>query len=152
VSQRDDACCACFATEWARWRRIIPQAEWQALDRGLRQRMTALNLFLHDIYHEQRILREGLIPPDLVLGCAGLFNTDRPPDAILASHAWAEVFLASRGWLGLDPTHNCTTGSNYVRVAIGRDYADATPVRGVYMGGAHETLEAQVRMRTLLDE
>jgi len=76
-----------------------------------------------------------------------LHDTAQPPDAIVASHAWAEVFLADRGWLGLDPTHNRTTGSDYVRLAIGRDYADATPVRGVYTGGAHETLEVQVRMR-----
>jgi transglutaminase-like putative cysteine protease len=75
-----------------------------------------------------------------------LNDIDRPPDAIVASHAWAEVFLEGRGWLGLDPTHNRTTGANYVRVAIGRDYADATPVRGVYQGDARETLEVQVRI------
>ncbi len=75
-----------------------------------------------------------------------LHDSDRPPDAIVASHAWAEVFLEGRGWLGLDPTHNRTTGANYVRVAIGRDYADATPVRGVYQGDAREKLEVQVRM------
>jgi len=71
----------------------------------------------------------------------------QPPDAILASHAWAEVFLAGRGWLGLDPTHNCTTGPNYVRVAIGRDYADAAPMRGIYQGSAREQLAVRVRMR-----
>jgi len=71
----------------------------------------------------------------------------QPPDAILASHAWAEVFLAGRGWLGLDPTHNRTTGSDYVRVAIGRDYADAAPMRGIYQGSAHEQLAVRVRMR-----
>src|SRR5262245_3892194 len=51
--------------------RIIPQAEWQLLDLGLQQRLTALNLFLHDIYHQQRILREGVVPADLVLGSQG---------------------------------------------------------------------------------
>src|SRR6266508_2210440 len=51
--------------------RIIPQAEWQLLDRGLHQRVKALNLFLHDVYHDQRILREGLIPVELVLGSQG---------------------------------------------------------------------------------
>lgn len=78
-----------------------------------------------------------------------LHDPARSPDAIVASHAWAEVFLEGRGWLGLDPTHNRTTGPNYVRVAIGRDYADATPVRGVYTGSARETLEVQVRIRAL---
>lgn len=71
----------------------------------------------------------------------------QPPDAIVASHAWAEVFLAGRGWLGLDPTHNCITDANYVRVAIGRDYADAAPMRGVYKGGAKEKLAVRVRLR-----
>jgi uncharacterized circularly permuted ATP-grasp superfamily protein len=46
--------------------RIIPHTEWEQLERGLTQRVTALNLFLHDVYHEQRILREKLIPADLV--------------------------------------------------------------------------------------
>ena len=47
--------------------RIIPASEWQVLQQGLRQRIKALNLFLRDIYHGQKILREGLIPPDRVL-------------------------------------------------------------------------------------
>jgi uncharacterized circularly permuted ATP-grasp superfamily protein len=47
--------------------RIIPAKEWQILERGLRQRIKALNNFLHDIYHGQEILREGLIPPNRVL-------------------------------------------------------------------------------------
>ena len=70
----------------------------------------------------------------------------QPPDATLASHAWAELFLESRGWLGLDPTHNCPTGPRYVRVAIGRDYADAAPMRGIYQGTASEKLAVRVRM------
>jgi transglutaminase-like putative cysteine protease len=76
-----------------------------------------------------------------------LYDARLRPGAIVASHAWAEVFLEEHGWLGLDPTHNCTVGSDYVRVAIGRDYADATPARGVFQGGAHETLEVRVRVR-----
>ena len=47
--------------------RIIPRAEWQELARGLRQRITALNRFLHDIYHEQEILKAGVIPAEQVL-------------------------------------------------------------------------------------
>ncbi len=46
--------------------RLIPAAEWDCLERGLAQRITALNLFLHDIYHDQRIIREKRIPADLV--------------------------------------------------------------------------------------
>jgi uncharacterized circularly permuted ATP-grasp superfamily protein len=47
--------------------RIISSAEWERLEAGLVQRITALNLFLHDIYHEQRILKDGVIPPYYVL-------------------------------------------------------------------------------------
>lgn len=43
--------------------RIIPRSEWQRIEAGLIQRVTALNLFLHDIYHDQRIVKEGVIPP-----------------------------------------------------------------------------------------
>ena len=48
--------------------RIIPEAEWAPIEQGLRQRILALNLFLEDIYHSQRILKEGRIPADLVFG------------------------------------------------------------------------------------
>lgn len=48
--------------------RIIPAKEWDQIERGLVQRLTALNLFLHDIYHDQRILKENVIPRDIILG------------------------------------------------------------------------------------
>src|SRR5580700_10945753 len=47
--------------------RIIPAKEWDEIEAGLVQRITALNLFLHDIYHEQRILKENVIPSFYVL-------------------------------------------------------------------------------------
>ncbi len=50
--------------------RIIPATEWQQLDKGIRQRVTALNAFLHDIYHEQNILKAGVIPAEQVLANA----------------------------------------------------------------------------------
>ena len=48
--------------------RIIPANEWDTIERGLVQRITALNLFCQDIYHDQRILRERVIPPELIYG------------------------------------------------------------------------------------
>jgi uncharacterized circularly permuted ATP-grasp superfamily protein len=50
--------------------RIIPAAEWRTLEQGLKQRVRALNLFLHDIYHEQAILKAGVLPAERVLGNA----------------------------------------------------------------------------------
>src|SRR5271170_4503949 len=48
--------------------RIIPADEWEKIERGLVQRITALNLFCQDVYHKQRILREKIIPPELIYG------------------------------------------------------------------------------------
>jgi uncharacterized circularly permuted ATP-grasp superfamily protein len=49
--------------------RIVTAAEWERLERGLAQRLTAINLFLEDVYHEGRILAEGIVPRDLVFSC-----------------------------------------------------------------------------------
>src|SRR3984893_13673183 len=51
--------------------RIITADEWHKIERGLEQRVRALNLFLHDIYQTGRILRQGIVPADLVLGSRG---------------------------------------------------------------------------------
>ncbi|MCG8600167.1 MAG: circularly permuted type 2 ATP-grasp protein, partial [Verrucomicrobiales bacterium] len=50
--------------------RIIPDGEWRTLEAGLTQRIIALNLFLHDIYHEGKILSDGVIPRDIILSAA----------------------------------------------------------------------------------
>jgi uncharacterized circularly permuted ATP-grasp superfamily protein len=49
--------------------RVIPAADWQVLERGLTQRLTAINLFLQDLYHDARILAEGIVPRELVYSC-----------------------------------------------------------------------------------
>src|SRR6202140_886297 len=49
--------------------RIIPHSEWQRIDRGLAQRVVALNLFLQDVYGKQLIFKDGLIPRSLVYSC-----------------------------------------------------------------------------------
>lgn len=51
-----------------------------------------------------------------------------------ASHAWAEVLLPQQGWVGLDVANGLAVNARYVRVAIGRDYADVPPIRGAYSG------------------
>jgi transglutaminase-like putative cysteine protease len=66
-----------------------------------------------------------------------------------ASHSWVDVYVAGRGWLSLDPTHDCEQTGQYVRVAIGRDYADVPPTRGVFKGRAKETMEVQVKLTAL---
>jgi transglutaminase-like putative cysteine protease len=51
-----------------------------------------------------------------------------------ATHAWVEALLPDCGWIGLDPTNNRLAGDRHIRVAIGRDYADVPPTRGVFKG------------------
>jgi transglutaminase-like putative cysteine protease len=63
-----------------------------------------------------------------------------------ASHAWVDVFLPERGWLSLDPTHDAAQSDHYVRVAVGRDYADVTPTRGVYKGAGRESMAVEVKV------
>ena len=67
----------------------------------------------------------------------------------VASHAWVDVLDAERGWVSLDPTHDREQTEAYVRVAVGRDYADVPPTRGVFKGTAEETLEVAVRIAVL---
>ncbi len=62
-----------------------------------------------------------------------------------ASHAWAEAWVAGRGWIGFDATHPVRTTQNHVRLAVGRDYTDAAPTRGVYVGSATGTMAISVK-------
>lgn len=64
----------------------------------------------------------------------------------IATHAWVEVLLPGLGWVGVDPTNDIEAGLRHVRVAVGRDYADVPPTRGVYKGGGASTLEVSVEV------
>ncbi len=86
----------------------------------------------------------------------------RPPagqDALVgadASHAWVQVYCPdtpglSEGWLELDPTNDLVPDTSHVRLALGRDYGDVTPLRGVIRGGGRHTLEVRVSTRRILE-
>lgn len=64
-----------------------------------------------------------------------------------ASHAWVQVYLPEVGWKGFDPTNGRLTQTEHVRVAVGRNYIDATPTSGtLYIGGHGESLSVQVTL------
>jgi transglutaminase-like putative cysteine protease len=81
---------------------------------------------------------------------SGYLFTDRKggdrsdPDA---THAWVEVFLPSLRWVGFDPTNNIMACERHVACAIGRDYSDVPPSRGVYKGEAESELAVGVTVR-----
>ena len=60
------------------------------------------------------------------------------------SHAWVEAWFPGAGWIGFDPTNDTEGDERHVRVAVGRDYADVPPTRGVFLGNARSTLETEV--------
>jgi uncharacterized circularly permuted ATP-grasp superfamily protein len=80
--------------------RILPATEWAVLERGLRQRTLALNAFIHDIYHEQRILAAGVVPPELIL-CNPQYRPEMQgidvPAGIYAHIAGIDVVRADDG-------------------------------------------------------
>jgi transglutaminase-like putative cysteine protease len=65
-----------------------------------------------------------------------------------ASHAWIALYLPDAGesgdWIDLDPTNDCLISDQYITTAVGRDYKDVTPVRGVFYGGGEHSLEVSV--------
>jgi transglutaminase-like putative cysteine protease len=81
---------------------------------------------------------------------SGYLFTDRKagdrsdPDA---THAWVEVFLPSLRWVGFDPTNNVIAGERHIACAVGRDYSDVPPSRGVYKGEAESELAVGVTVR-----
>jgi len=72
-------------------------------------------------------------------------HTDRSGEG--ATHAWVESLLPGLGWVGFDPTNNIVVGERHIRVAIGRDYADVPPTRGVYKGVSNVKSELAVSVR-----
>jgi transglutaminase-like putative cysteine protease len=62
-----------------------------------------------------------------------------------AMHAWVEAYLPDLGWVGFDPTNDTLPDERHVRVAVGRDYADVTPVHGIFRGKAESELAVSIR-------
>ncbi len=98
--------------------RIIPAAEWAWIERGLKQRIAALNAFVHDLYHEQKILKDKVVPEDLILSstgfrkeCVGL----NPPRGIWAHVTGTDLVRDKDGQIYvLEDNLRCPSGVSYV--------------------------------------
>jgi transglutaminase-like putative cysteine protease len=71
------------------------------------------------------------------------------PNKDSQGHAWCEAWLPELGWVGIDPTNNCQVGEHFIKVAVGRDFTDVPPNKGVYRGKAQEEIQVRVETRQL---
>lgn len=98
--------------------RIIPAKEWELLERGLAQRITALNLFLHDLYHEQKIVKDGVIPAHYVLTGKHFrreFVNFNVPKDIYIHICGTDLIRDEKGnYLVLEDNGRCPSGVSYV--------------------------------------
>lgn len=98
--------------------RIVPAAEWELIESGLRQRIKALNSFIGDVYGRQEILREGIVPWDLVLGCPAFrraMHGVRPPGGIWCTVAGCDLVRDGDGaWRVLEDNVRTPSGISYV--------------------------------------
>ena len=125
----------CWSTGWARLRSIRPQKKPSPLA-AASARTSHLLI---------SICRHAGLPARYVSGYLG--NVAESP----ASHAWTEVFVPPYGWIGMDPTAGEPVTGRHVKVAVGRDYADVSVVRGAYRGGAASSLEVSVQCEIIGD-
>jgi uncharacterized circularly permuted ATP-grasp superfamily protein len=98
--------------------RIIPAEEWDRIERGLVQRITALNLFLHDIYHEQNILRDGVIPKSIVWEAEAFrpefMHFDVPRNVYIHICGTDLIRDKEGNYLVLEDNARCPSGVSYV--------------------------------------
>lgn len=98
--------------------RVIPSTDWELLEKGLVQRITALNLFLHDVYHEQKIVRDGVVPPFFVLSAKHFrreFVNFRVPKDIYIHVCGTDLIRGAKGeWMVLEDNGRCPSGVSYV--------------------------------------
>jgi transglutaminase-like putative cysteine protease len=111
------------------------------IDEALESRQGVCQDFAHIMIALVRQLR---IPCRYVSGY--LYHEDKSQDRSPAgaTHAWVEAYLGEAGWVEFDPTNNLLGCERHIRVAVGRDYADVPPTRGVHRGESESELRVRV--------
>lgn len=98
--------------------RILAGEEWAQLEAGLTQRITALNLFLEDIYHDQKIIKDGIIPADVIFSSKGFLKECMgfsPPKKIWCHITGTDIIRDRHGtMLVLEDNLRCPSGVSYV--------------------------------------
>lgn len=98
--------------------RIVSAKEWQYLEKGLKQRIFALNLFINDIYNEQKILRDSVIPTELIQSATGFLKPCiglKPPSGIWCHITGTDLVRDRDGrWYVLEDNMRCPSGVSYV--------------------------------------
>ncbi len=100
--------------------------------------------FAHIMIALARHVRDSLPLRERLRASARRNARDRSTDG--ATHAWVEALLPGLGWVGFDPTNNLVAGERHIRTAIGRDYADVPPTKGIFKGNAASELAVSVRV------
>lgn len=96
------------------------------------------------------LLRDVGIPCRYVSGYLYHERSEHDRSAEDATHAWVEAWIPGAEWISLDPTNNLLNTERHIKVALGRDYADVPPTRGVFKGDANSSLDVAVRVNQTL--
>jgi transglutaminase-like putative cysteine protease len=115
------------------------------IDVALEQKKGVCQDFAHIMLALVRTLR---IPCRYVSGYLYHRASDHDRSTDGASHAWVEALLPHLGWVGFDPTNALIAGDRHIRTAIGRDYADVPPTKGIYRGPTESELTVGVRVKS----
>ncbi len=113
------------------------------IDDAIRTRQGVCQDFAHIMIALVRTLQ---IPCRYVSGYLHRRVEDHDRSAEDATHAWVEALLPHLGWVGFDPTNNLIAADRHLRTAIGRDYADVPPTKGIFRGKTGSELSVAVRV------
>jgi uncharacterized circularly permuted ATP-grasp superfamily protein len=124
--------------------RVISAEEWDVVEKGLIQRITALNLFLHDIYHEQKIIKDRVIPPQYLLSAKHFrreFMNFSVPKDIYVHICGTDLIRDHEGrYLVLEDNLRCPSGASYMlenRNALKRTFPELFQASGVHPVGEY---------------
>lgn len=113
------------------------------IDEAIEQRGGVCQDFAHMMI---ALVRHLGIPCRYVSGYLHHRDEDHVRSTPGATHAWVDAFLPHLGWVSFDPTNNLLAHESHIRTALGRDYADVPPTRGVYRGSTASELNVAVQV------